>query len=592
MTTGDKLKVFVSYNRGDLDIADQLVAVLEWQGFQVFIDRKGIHGAEGWKERLGQLILASDTIVFLLSPDSAQSEICAWEVDEAARHGKRIIPVLCRPLDGRQPPARLRDLNYIYLYAEKTVPGSGFGTGQVQLVAALSVDIEWLREHTRLEGLAARWDAGGRDSDSLLRGSELASCKMWRDRRPANAPELTGLQRAFLAASEEAEADRLSAEGKRLAEIAAAQEARLKAIEEREAAVKREAEAQKARARARQVIAWGSAAAALLLILGVAGFAYEQTLFARQQTLNLQRQSELFRKGQITESHFRAEQAKAAGGDAVTAALLALEGLRDETSNDELQRTRPFVNEASNELYSARLQQRERRVLGHSGPVLSAIFSPDGRRILTASADHTARLWDSDGNPLAILRSHTDAVTMAVFSADGSRILTSSSDHTARLWDSDGRTLATLHGHTGPVWTAVFSPDGRRILTASADRTARLWDSGSNPLAILRAHTDDVTTAVFSPDGSRILTASPDDTARLWDGDGNLLATLQEHRGSITSAVFSPDGGRILTASRDNTARLWDGDGKPFATLRGHTAAVYDAAFSRVSRQNSPVVGR
>jgi hypothetical protein len=282
-TTGSKLKVFVSYSRRDLDFADQLVAVLESQGFQTFIDRTGIYGAEQWEERLGQLILQGDTVVFLLSPDSAESDVCAWEVDEAIRRGKRIIPVLCRPLEGKRPHARLRDLNYIYFYPEKDVPGSGFGTGQARLVEALSVDFEWLRDHTRLEGLAARWQANGRQADSLLRGSELSACKAWRDRRPANAPELTDLQRAFLATSEEEDTARASAERKRLDEMATAQAARQKAIEEREVAVKREAEAQKARTRARQVIVWGSAAAAVLLVLGVAGFAYQQTLNVEKQ---------------------------------------------------------------------------------------------------------------------------------------------------------------------------------------------------------------------------------------------------------------------------------------------------------------------
>jgi hypothetical protein len=153
--TGDKVKVFVSYSRtSDLELADQLVAVLEWQRFRVLIDRKGIQSGEDWKKRLGQLILESDTVVFLTSPDSAESEICAWEVEEAARRGKRIIPALRRPLDGKQPPTRLRDLNYIYLYPDRNVPGSGFGTGQVRLIEALSTDIEWLREHTRLRGFA------------------------------------------------------------------------------------------------------------------------------------------------------------------------------------------------------------------------------------------------------------------------------------------------------------------------------------------------------------------------------------------------------------------------------------------------------
>jgi hypothetical protein len=331
-TTGDNLKVFVTYSRRDLDFADQLVAVLEWQGIQAVIDRKGIQGAERWEERLGQLILESDIVVFVLSPDSADSDICAWEVEEATRRGKRIIPVICRPLEGKQPHTRLRDLDYIYFYPEKDVPGSGFGTGQVRLVDALSVDVKWLREHTRLEELAARWEANSRPADLLVRGSELLACKAWRDRRPGNAPELTDLQRAFLAVSEEEEMARASAEQKRLDEIATAQAARQKAIEEREDAVRREAEALKARAGARRVIAWGSGTVALLLVLGVGGFALQQTLNVKAQeklTDDANRQAALaeanFRKGQITESHFRAEQAKLAGDDAVTAALLALE---------------------------------------------------------------------------------------------------------------------------------------------------------------------------------------------------------------------------------------------------------------------------
>jgi len=85
------------------------------------------------------------------------------------------------------------------------------------------VDVVWLREHTRLEELAARWDSAGRAVDQLLRGSELATYKGWRDRRPASAPELTGLQRSFIASSEAEEAARASAERKRLDDMASVQ---------------------------------------------------------------------------------------------------------------------------------------------------------------------------------------------------------------------------------------------------------------------------------------------------------------------------------------------------------------------------------
>ena len=98
------------------------------------------------------------------------------------------------------------------------------------------------------------------------------------------------------------------------------------------------------------------------------------------------------------------------------------------------------------------------------------MFAPDGGRILTASDDKTARLWDRDGKPLAILEGHTDPVNSAVFAPDGGRILTASDDKTARLWDRDGKPLAILEGHTDAVISAVFAPDGGRILTASETR--------------------------------------------------------------------------------------------------------------------------
>ena len=79
-TLETKLQVFISYSRRDLEFADQLAAVLEFQGYPPIIDREGIHGAEQWERRLGQLILEADVVVFVLSPDSAASEVCAWEV--------------------------------------------------------------------------------------------------------------------------------------------------------------------------------------------------------------------------------------------------------------------------------------------------------------------------------------------------------------------------------------------------------------------------------------------------------------------------------------------------------------------------------
>jgi len=116
---------------------------------------------------------------------------------------------------------------------------------------------------------------------------------------------------------------------------------------------------------------------------------------------------------------------------------------------------------------------------GHEDCVASAAFSPDGARIVTASDDRTARIWDTvTAHEIALLRGHKDRMTRAAFSADGARIVTASDDHTARIWDTvTAHEIALLRGHKDWVTSAVFSPDGARILTASDDRTARIWST-------------------------------------------------------------------------------------------------------------------
>ena len=269
---GGPLRVFISYSRADIDFADQLYAALELYGYDASMDRHEVSAGEDWKSRLSNLIREADTIAFVLSPASASSSICAWEVDEAARLGKRILPVVCRPLEGVQPPQRLADKNYIFFYPDKASPDTGFGTGLVQLTTALNTDLDWLREHTRLLVRATEWENAGRVENRMLSGDQIAQAKSWAARRPANAPEPTPLHLDFIRASEAAEDARRNAEAQRLVEMAAAQDERAKALADAEIALTSAAEAQKGRARAQRFIAWISGVSAVVLA-GVAVFA-------------------------------------------------------------------------------------------------------------------------------------------------------------------------------------------------------------------------------------------------------------------------------------------------------------------------------
>jgi WD40 repeat protein/energy-coupling factor transporter ATP-binding protein EcfA2 len=223
--------------------------------------------------------------------------------------------------------------------------------------------------------------------------------------------------------------------------------------------------------------------------------------------------------------------------------------------------------------------------VAHKAPVTYVSFSPDGRRIVTASQDHTARVWDvATGKPVTEPLQHRGFVNIAAFSPDGRHIVTASGDNTARVWDAaTGRPVTEPLKHRGFVISAAFSPDGKRIVTASWDKTASVWDVATGTQAARPLeHKGPVNSAAFSPDGARIVTASGDNTVRVWDTvTGTPITEPLEHQGPVNSAAFSPDGARVVTASGDNTARIWSvSTGKLVAGPLEHHSFVNTAVFS------------
>jgi WD40 repeat protein len=224
---------------------------------------------------------------------------------------------------------------------------------------------------------------------------------------------------------------------------------------------------------------------------------------------------------------------------------------------------------------------------GHEGEVSSAAFSPDGARIVTASEDGTARVWSADGSGKPVVFKHQDKVLSAAFSPDGARIVTASADHSARVWASDGSgSPVVLRGHESSVLSAAFSPDGLHVVTASEDGTARVWRAADGSVERDLVHGGPVLSAAFSPDGAHVVTVSYDHMARVWTAGSDEPVILRGHEGPVSSAAFSPDGKRVVTASDDHTARVWaaDGSGQPLV-LRGHQEPVLSAAFSSDGRR-------
>ncbi|KWT70956.1 hypothetical protein APY04_0618 [Hyphomicrobium sulfonivorans] len=270
-------------------------------------------------------------------------------------------------------------------------------------------------------------------------------------------------------------------------------------------------------------------------------------------------------------------------------------------------------------------------VAAHNGAITGALFTADGRRILTSGADGTMKLWDASHRTLVRTIELDDGAATSL-ALNGSRALTAHANGKVVMWDIDtAAKLLTVQRNEANVWAVKFAGDAERFAVASHDGGVALWDARqpSAPLAVLDGHENAVQALAFSSQQLLLVSGGADRVVRLWDLDtlslkrayrgardfvtaaafsrsGKLIAAgsqdgriqvlstlsqrrmrvLNGHRGRVSDVAFSVSGDELVSAGEDGTVRLWDlKRGRILRALPGHVGGATKVVFSPDGQQ-------
>lgn len=254
---------------------------------------------------------------------------------------------------------------------------------------------------------------------------------------------------------------------------------------------------------------------------------------------------------------------------------------------------------------------------GHGSWVIDARFTPDGRRLVTASVDGTARVWDvPSGREVAHLRhgdgvyraalnpsgdvvataagtsmrlfrlaeqqllptDTTDWMLDALYLPDGRTVAAAGQDHQVTIWDVEsGDVVARLKGPPVPIQRIDVDRSGTYVSAATEDGTVWVWDWRKRTVVAQRKLMSSALDVHFDPSGEVLVVAGTQVLAWRWrtgDEPREFYNTLGY------AATFSPDGQYIAVAQGSNV-EVWRADGTlPERTMFGHNGEVTNLAFS------------
>ena len=519
--------VFISYSRRDVEFVRELYAALAAHDKDIWADWEDIPITAEWLLEVYRGIESSDNFLFVITPDSLASDVCAQELTHAVEKNKRLVPVLRREAaPGTAMPGALAARNWTFFR-----PDDDFAAAVDALVVALDTDLDWVRAHTRLLGRSLEWEKLDRDSSFLLRGRDLDDAEQWAAARsPDHEPQPTPLQLEYVLAS------RSSATRRQRITVTAA------------------------------LVAVAVAASLAVLALVQRNEAVEQQAVAeRQARLALSRQ-------------LAAQSEAALDRDPEQSVVLAARAA-----------TTAATDEARDQLRRALRGSRLRSVIDAREPVRGVALDGQGRLVAAALDSGRVGVWNlrtgrrltTSGGPVMPARS-------VDLSRDGSRAL-GAGERGVTVWriSPDGlEPLATLDRAHKPL-AAVFDPTGDVVATGDRDGLVRLWAAKTGlPRGELRVPGEPfpVTGVAFSGDGSR-LAAAHGSQAVVWDVRSGSVVFQRTQEEPVQSIAFSADGRHVAGGDVAGVTRVWNLRTGDAVEVRGHEGQSRALPSARTARR-------
>ena len=563
--------VFISYSRRNKAFAQKLNDSLDNSGVDAWVDWEGIPLSSDWMDEITRAIEGADAFLFIITPDSLASKVCAQELELGLQYNKKLVPILhIEPEQGSTMHESLAATNWVYMREQ-----DDYDATLPALIDTIQTDLGWVRQHTRILQRSKEWESKGHGNSFLLQGDDLNEAETWMvNAADKEGREVVPLQGEFIQASRQlaTKRQRNLLIGVSLALVVSIGAA-IFALIQRGIAVTNEHVAATAGAEARHS----------------ANMAATQQVIAEENAAEAI-QNAIEAKAQWAAAEARIYQTQA--GELDTSTLLAIDSWKRFPSflaEDILRR-----NASISPLPIAQVSQ--------GGRIWRIKRSPDGKYFATASENAKVCLWTIEDAEQKFCVEHDKAVYDVVFSAEGDYFMAAGKDGTVRLWDVDDGALIKSYDFDGTIiwdldlnpdgsrlvaaredgfvslinlndleappqnwlqdsaaYIAVFSPDGKWLGVGTSSGKTYLWNVKDVYYVLGATHDDEIYALDFSSDSKWMVSGGADSVARSSEVTRRGTARGEMTHGDWIEFIdFSPNGDWFVTASDDNNLRVWD----------------------------------